>query len=111
MIMIFDLKINDLFTTLLSKSGQKIAVLGLAADDAVVHGGGSGSVAPSFVSTPLAGMRAAVASASSEVTFEEGFDDLEKAAAAARVDIQSTLEIDKKSSKFILEKDIATIMP
>ena len=57
--MIFEININDLFTNNLSKTGQKIAVLGLAADLAVVGGGGSGSVVPSFVSTPLAGMRAA----------------------------------------------------
>ena len=61
LIMIFGMDINDLLTNHLSKTGQKIAVLGLAADLAVVGGGGSGSVVPSFVSTPLAGMRAAAA--------------------------------------------------
>ena len=83
MILIFDI-IMIFSRNLPSKSGQKIAVLGLAGDDAVVGGGGSGSVVPSFVATPLEGVRAAVASSTSEVTFEEGFDDLEQAAAVAR---------------------------
>ena len=80
----------------MSKSGQKIALLGLAGDDAVVGGGGSGSVVPSFVSTPLEGVRAAVASGTSEVTYDEGFDDLERAAAVAREAIQWTYRLAKK---------------
>ena len=88
--LIYVITSNDLFTNLLSKSGQKIALLGLAGDDAIVGGGGSGSVVPSFVSTPLEGVRAAVATGTSEVTFDEGFDDLERAAAVAREAIQWT---------------------
>ena len=83
----------------MSKSGQKIALLGLAGDDAIVGGGGSGSVVPSFVSTPLEGVRAAVASGTSEVTHDEGFD--ERAAAIAREAIQWTYGLAKKAEKNI----------
>ena len=34
----------------LPKSGKKFALLGLASDNCVVHGGGSGSVVPSYIS-------------------------------------------------------------
>ena len=56
-------------------------------------GGGSGSVVPSFVSTPLEGVRAAVATGSSEVTYDEGFEDLERAAAVAREAIQWMIDL------------------
>ena len=40
--------------------GKKVAVFGLAArDNAIVHGGGSGSVVPSFVVSPLEGLQEA----------------------------------------------------
>lgn len=49
------------FASLLHNEAQKllgalkIAVIGLAASNAIYHAGGSGSVEPSFVSTPLEG--------------------------------------------------------
>ena len=95
--LIYVITSNDLFTNLLSNSGQKIALLGLAGDDAIVGGGGSGSVVPSFVSTPLEGVRTAVASGTSEVTYDEGFDDLVRAAAVAREAIQRTCKCKQKA--------------
>merc|ERR1712023_516450 len=38
---------------------KKLALLGFAGENAVVHGGGSGSVTPSFVASPLLGLSAA----------------------------------------------------
>ena len=35
------------------QKGAKIALIGFATDGAVVHAGGSGSVVPSFIVTPL----------------------------------------------------------
>jgi len=66
----------------LAKTGKKIAVIGLASDNTVVHGGGSGSVVPSFISTPLAGITAAVNGQG--VTYNAGKDDVAAAAAAAK---------------------------
>jgi hypothetical protein len=63
-----------------------IAVIGFGTDGAVVHGGGSGSVAPSYIVTPLDGIRAA-AGKGTTVTFDDGtnLDTAAKAAAAADV--------------------------
>ena len=40
-------------------AGKKIALIGFASDGAVVHAGGSGSVVPSYVASPLEGITAA----------------------------------------------------
>jgi len=58
-----------------------LAVIGLAADAAVTHGGGSGSVVPSYIVKPLDGIKAAAPSA--KVTFDAG-DDVAAAVAAAK---------------------------
>ena len=47
---------NDDSILPLPKSGKKIAVVGFIGSNAVVHGGGSGSVVPSFIASPLAGI-------------------------------------------------------
>eukprot|EP00322_Chrysochromulina_rotalis_P022865 CAMPEP_0115860822 /NCGR_PEP_ID=MMETSP0287-20121206/17328_1 /TAXON_ID=412157 /ORGANISM="Chrysochromulina rotalis, Strain UIO044" /LENGTH=630 /DNA_ID=CAMNT_0003315163 /DNA_START=69 /DNA_END=1961 /DNA_ORIENTATION=+ len=57
-----------------------IAVIGLAGDAAVTHGGGSGAVVPSYIVKPLNGIKAAAPSA--KVTFEAG-DDIDAAVKAA----------------------------
>jgi beta-glucosidase len=54
------------------KRGKKIAVIGFGDVGAVVHGGGSGSVTPSFVATPLFGITAANTGGS--VSFHDGTD-------------------------------------
>lgn len=53
--------------------GKKIALIGFASSNAVVHAGGSGSVVPSFVVAPLQGISAA-AGRHAEVTFNDGTD-------------------------------------
>jgi beta-glucosidase len=66
-------------------SGKKLAVLGFAGANAVVHGGGSGSVVPSFVATPIDGIKAA-AGPSATVNFDNGTDIKAAAALAASAD-------------------------
>ena len=66
----------------LSKSSS-VALIGFASDNAVVHGGGSGSVVPSYISTPLAAFRAAGVS----VTYNDGTDLKAAAAAASAADV------------------------
>ncbi len=68
---------------------KSIAVVGLADAGAVVHGRGSGRVSPSFVSTPLAAIRNAVAAAGGGVTisYHSGVDINAAAAAAAAADV------------------------
>eukprot|EP00933_Yihiella_yeosuensis_P032336 TRINITY_DN25930_c0_g1_i1.p1 TRINITY_DN25930_c0_g1~~TRINITY_DN25930_c0_g1_i1.p1 ORF type:complete len:733 (+),score=141.33 TRINITY_DN25930_c0_g1_i1:163-2199(+) len=60
-------KLSAISTVLLKNEGdilplqqkKRFAVLGLADENALTHGGGSGEVIPAFVSTPLAGIAAA----------------------------------------------------
>mmetsp|Transcript_8164 Transcript_8164/g.18242 ORF Transcript_8164/g.18242 Transcript_8164/m.18242 type:complete len:711 (-) Transcript_8164:162-2294(-) len=64
------------------RKGKRIAVIGYATDKAILHGGGSGSVTPSYVVTPLAGITAA-AGKDATVSFDSGADiDAAKALAA-----------------------------
>jgi beta-glucosidase len=51
----------------------------------VVHGGGSGSVVPSFISTPLAGISSAVKGQG--ITYNDGKDTTAAATAAKAADI------------------------
>lgn len=62
---------------------KKIALIGFATSNAVVHGGGSGSVVPSFVATPLEGITAS-AGPEAEVSFDDG-KDIKAAVAKASV--------------------------
>jgi len=65
----------------LPRSGKKIAVIGLITEtDAVVHGGGSGSVIPSYIATPLAGISSALAT--SDLTSYDGTNATQAAAVA-----------------------------
>lgn len=52
-------------------AGKKIAVIGFGTTGAVVHGGGSGAVSPSYIVTPLEGIQAG-AGAGSTVSFNDG---------------------------------------
>ena len=63
--------------------GKKVALVGFASGNAIVHGGGSGSVTASYVATPLAGITAA-AGAGSEVHYNDG-TNLTAAAELAQV--------------------------
>lgn len=65
--------------------GRKLALLGFAGSNAVVHGGGSGEVAPSYVVSPLEGITAA-AGAGAEVQFLNGTDLAMAATLAASAD-------------------------
>lgn len=60
--------------------GKSIAIIGFGDAGAVVHGGGSGSVVPSFIATPLAGIKA---QATGRVTFDDG-TDLKRAVEVAK---------------------------
>eukprot|EP00729_Bicosta_minor_P027791 gene27791-13233_t len=51
-------------------AGKKIAVIGFGTTGAVVHGGGSGAVSPSYIVTPLEGIQAG-AGAGSTVSFND----------------------------------------
>jgi len=64
---------------------KSFALIGFAGDNAVVHGGGSGSVVPSFVSTPLQGVTAA-AGAKAKIVVNNGTDIASAAADAAAAD-------------------------
>ncbi len=61
---------------------KTIAFIGFASDNAIVHGGGSGSVVPSYISTPLA----AAHHAGIDVTYHDGINISSAAAAAAAAD-------------------------
>ena len=63
-------------------SGKKIAVIGFGTTGAVVHGGGSGAVTPSYIVSPLEGIQAA-AGEGSTVVFDDG-TTISTAAAAAK---------------------------
>eukprot|EP00413_Alexandrium_margalefii_P039480 CAMPEP_0204586102 /NCGR_PEP_ID=MMETSP0661-20131031/47296_1 /ASSEMBLY_ACC=CAM_ASM_000606 /TAXON_ID=109239 /ORGANISM="Alexandrium margalefi, Strain AMGDE01CS-322" /LENGTH=628 /DNA_ID=CAMNT_0051595715 /DNA_START=27 /DNA_END=1913 /DNA_ORIENTATION=- len=63
--------------------GKRLALLGFAAGNAVVHGGGSGSVVASYVAHPLEGISAV---AGAEVEFNDGQDIAAAASLAASAD-------------------------
>lgn len=65
--------------------GKKLALLGFAGSNAVVHGGGSGSVVPSHVVAPIEGILAA-AGKGAEVTYNNGTDISAAAGVAASAD-------------------------
>lgn len=67
-------------------TGAKIALIGRAGADAFTHGGGSGTVSPSRVITPLMGITNKVTDAS-HVTFNDGSNVAAAAAAAAAADV------------------------
>jgi len=64
---------------------KKIAIIGFGSSNAVVHGGGSGSVVPSFVASPLAGVLAA-AGTDANVVYDNGTDIVKAAAIASSAD-------------------------
>ena len=68
------------------KTSAKIAVIGRAGDDAYTHGGGSGTVSPARVITPLLGITNRV-SDRSQVTFKDGSNIAAAASAAAAADV------------------------
>ncbi len=65
---------------------QTIAVLGLAGEGAVVHGGGSGSVVPSYVVSPLEGITQAM-SGQGSLVFNDGVDIAAAAQLAAKSEV------------------------
>lgn len=69
------------------RTGQRVAVIGLADEKAIYHAGGSGSVEPSFVSTPLQGITDAAKALGSQVTFDDGSCALRAAALAKTSDV------------------------
>lgn len=69
-------------------SGKKIAVIGFGTTGAVVHGGGSGAVTPSYIVSPLEGIQAA-AGEGSTVVFDDG-TTISTAAAAAKNAVSET---------------------
>jgi beta-glucosidase len=70
----------------LQKQGQKIAFIGRASDNCFTHSGGSGSVEPSRIVTPLQGALHKVSSSSS-ITYVDGKDISAAAAAAKAADV------------------------
>ena len=64
---------------------KTLALIGFATDGAVVHGGGSGSVVPSYVVSPMEGI-VAQAGAGATVLFNDGTDLDSAAALAAKSD-------------------------
>lgn len=70
----------------LQKQGQKIALIGRASDNCFTHSGGSGSVEPSRIVTPLQGALQKVGSSSS-ITYVDGKDISAAAAAAKAADV------------------------
>ena len=85
-------KLSALCTVLLKNTGQllplsphkKVAVIGFGSDNAVVHAGGSGSVVPSSVVSPLQGVNAVL---SSPATYSDGTDLEEAVGMAAAADV------------------------
>lgn len=71
------------------KTGVRtLAVIGFAAaNNTVVHAGGSGSVVPSYIANPLDAIKAAAAASSMVVTFDSGHDASTAAALAKRSDV------------------------
>jgi beta-glucosidase len=69
----------------LLKQGQKIAFIGRASDNCFTHSGGSGSVQPSRVVTPLQGASHKIGSSS--ITYLDGKDIAAAAAAAKAADV------------------------
>jgi beta-glucosidase len=67
------------------KQGIKLAVVGLASSDAITGGGGSGSVIPSYLLTPLAALQQRVGNHGS-VSFADGKNLTVAAATAAAAD-------------------------
>jgi beta-glucosidase len=67
------------------QAGAHIAVIGFGDVGAVVHGGGSGSVVPSYVATPLTGITNA--NVGGKVTFHDGTDLAAAVAAAKDADV------------------------
>ena len=63
---------------------KKIAVIGFGSDNAVVHGGGSGSVVPSSIVTPLEGINAV---AHTPATYSDGTDLGEAVGMAKAADV------------------------
>jgi len=64
---------------------RKFAVLGFASDNAVVHGGGSGSVVPSYVARPVDAIKANLA-VEDKVAYLDGTDVAAATALAAEAD-------------------------
>jgi beta-glucosidase len=69
----------------LLKQGQRIAFIGRASDNCFTHSGGSGSVQPSRVVTPLQGATQKISSSS--ITYVDGSDIAAAAAAAKAADV------------------------
>ena len=67
-------------------SDKKIAVIGFGSDNAVVHGGGSGSVVPSSIVSPLEGINAVIKS-NSEASYSDGTDLGEAVGMAKAADV------------------------
>jgi hypothetical protein len=63
---------------------KKIAVIGFGSDNAVVHGGGSGSVVPSSIVTPLQGINAV---SKTPATYSDGTDLAEAVGMAKAADV------------------------
>lgn len=63
---------------------KKIAVVGFGSDNAVVHGGGSGSVVPSSIVTPLQGINAVV---KTPAVYSDGTDLAEAVGMAKAADV------------------------
>ena len=90
-------KLSALGTVLLRNEGellpllvpkQRIAVIGLADErSSIFHAGGSGSVEPSFVSTPLQGITDAAKVLGSEVIFDDGSCAVRAAVLAKMCDV------------------------
>lgn len=72
----------------LPKTGGKrsIAVIGFGGDNAVVHGGGSGSVVPSYVVPPKDAIAAKVGK-NTQVSFDDGADLTKATALASSADV------------------------
>ena len=66
---------------------RKIAVIGLAGSNAIYHAGGSGSVEPSFVSTPLEGISQAAKLFGATVLFDDGACSQRAAGLAQQSDV------------------------
>lgn len=67
------------------KEPTSIALIGFADKYAVVHGGGSGSVVPSYIVSPMTGIQAQAPNA--KITFNDGTDLNAAAKAAAEADV------------------------
>jgi len=68
-------------------NGKHFCVLGFAADDnAVVHGGGSGSVVPSYIALPLTGVVAAVGG-NAKVSYDSGANQSQAVGLARECDV------------------------